>query len=543
MAPNIVVVQNANEIDPENHDGAGVYSDFVGTKTGEHALTAGVWDIYDFEEQTPSGVSETTEVKYIIRGEAVIKNEWTGETYTLKPGSLLWIPVGAKMSLIKSNNCRAIYAEVRHMVDVNAEGDGEDHGNALQSHLESLIAKFIENNPSSRKAIERARVGIPGGNTRSVLDCEPFPLVVKSGKGATLTSVDGKTFTDFQSDFTAGLFGHSNPELEEAITNAARNGLSFGAVTELESELSESIKQRFASIDQIRYCNSGTEANIYAIAAGLVYSGRQKVLVFDHGYHGGTLSFGDRPNLLNIPHSYVVGTFNDIEKTQPLLTEEIGVIIIEPMQSAGGMRPASKEFLTFLRESASVRGAVLIFDEVVTSRLDYHGMQGKLDIQPDLTTLGKYLGGGLPFGAFGGKRDIMAQFDSKSDASVKLSHSGTFNNNVLTMSAAVVAGKLVTESAIKRINKLGDRVRDGVNAAVQASGKDVKIIGLGVGSCVGLYFPGPEGDSLREVLFFHLLEDGVWIGRRGFLALNFAHTDEDVDQFLDGFKTFLESYA
>lgn len=177
----------------------------------------------------------------------------------------------------------------------------------------------------------------------------------------------------------------------------------------------------------------------------MAYTNSKKILVFDHGYYGGTLSFSSVLNRLNTSYDVVVGTYDDIEKTRSLLSDkEIGVIILEPMQLAGGMRPASREFLAFLREEADTHSSFIIFDEVVTSRLSYSGMQGVFGIRPDMTTLGKYLGGGLPFGAFGGRAEIMAQFDPQSRTSTKLFHSGTFNNNIFTMSAGVAAARLVT---------------------------------------------------------------------------------------------------
>ncbi|KAM5358084.1 hypothetical protein ACJZ2D_015621 [Fusarium nematophilum] len=499
MPPSITVLHEVPDIVPEVHEGAGIYRDLVGSdQAAIDGMVAGVWDALDLAEPTPAIISDREEFKYIIRGEALVKNESTGETHQLKPGSLLWIPTGAKLSLVSSQNCKAIYVERRLEIGVNGCQTDGGWAMALQGHLDALVTDFITQNPGSQAAVEKARKGIPGGTTRSVLESDPFPLVVKSGKAATLTSVDGKTYTDFQSDFTAGLFGHSHPDLQEAITKTAHSGFSLG---------------------------------------------RTKVLVFDHAYHGGTLSFGDKPNLLNAPHDFVVGTYNDVSKTRAVLSGQIGVIIAEPMQSAGGMRAASKGFLEFLRESANVLGAVLIFDEVVTSRLDYHGIQGATGVFPDMTTLGKYIGGGLPFGAFGGKAAIMAQFDMKSDAAKKLSHSGTFNNNIFTMSAAVAASRLTTKEAIERINAFGDKARQGIATAVAASKKSVRIVPLGVGSCVGIHFADPVGDTLRSLLFFHLLSRGLLIGRRGFLALNFAHSEEDIDAFLLAFEEFLQLYA
>ncbi|KAL3458326.1 putative acetylornithine aminotransferase [Aspergillus heterothallicus] len=413
---------------------------------------------------------------------------------------------------------------------------------ALQQKLEEAVADFVSQNPTSKKAIETACRSLPGDTTRAVLDSDPFPIFVSSGSGSELTSVDGKTYVDFVSDYTAGIFGHSHPALQEAIKQASQNGFSLGAVTELEAQLSESIKTRFPSIDLIRFCNSGTEANVYAIGTALAYTNRKKVLVFDHAYHGGCLSFGDAKNELNLPYDFIIGTYGDIEKTRAVLNSDIGAIIIEPMQSAGGMRPAGKEFLIFLREAASTLGAILIFDEVVTSRLDFHGLQGVVGVTPDMTTLGKYLGGGLSFGAFGGRKEIMLQFDSKSGSRKKLPHSGTFNNNIFTMTAAVAASKLITKERIYCLNALGDKAREGIETIIANAGKRGEVVSLGIGSCVGIYFPGKNGDILRELCFFHLLSKGLWIGRRGFLALNFAHDEADIDRFLKCFKEFLVHY-
>lgn len=458
----------------------------------------------------------------------------------MRPGSLLWIPAGAKLSIISSHECRTIYFEARPTTQANGDKDSNvTTFEPLQEKLGLLVTAFIEQNPCSQNAIERARGGLPGGTTRAVLESEPFPLVMRSGKGATLTSIDGKLYLDFVSDFTAGLFGHSHPAIQQAVLQAAENGFSLGAVTEGEAQLSETIKNRFSSIELIRYCNSGTEANTYAIGTALAYTGRQKVLVFDRAYHGGTLSFGSAANELNAPYDFVLGVYDDIEKTRALLSPDIGAILVEPMQSAGGMRMAAKEFFHFLREAANTIGAVLIFDEVVTSRLDFHGLQGKLGIFPDMTTLGKYLGGGLPFGAFGGKREIMALYDHRSGSPKRLSHSGTFNNNIFTISAALAASKIVTKEAIERVNLLGDRVREGLIKIIVEAGRSTEIIPAGVGSCVGIHFRGKNGDVLREVCFFHLLSKGVWIGRRGFLALNFAHRNEDIETFLNEFRDFL----
>jgi glutamate-1-semialdehyde 2,1-aminomutase len=246
---------------------------------------------------------------------------------------------------------------------------------------------------------------------------------------------------------------------------------------------------------------------------------------------------------MNLPHDFVLGKYNDITATRKLLSRDIGAILVEPMQAAGGMRPASPQFLEFLRSAATSIGAVLIFDEIVTSRLHYHGLQGAWNVKPDMTTLGKYLGGGLPFGAFGGRAEIMSQFESTEPGGrAKLHHSGTFNNNVVTMSAAVAAAALVTPDKLDRMNRLGDRLRTAANDIVRESRFDTMSF-TGYGSGVGVQFHGSAASIMRALFYFFVLDGGVIIGRRGFLSLNLVHTDDMVDNFLSLLKTFVERYG
>ncbi|KAJ5371475.1 uncharacterized protein N7496_007567 [Penicillium cataractarum] len=406
---------------------------------------------------------------------------------------------------------------------------------ALAAHHFSLVQEFIRSNPQSQEAFQQAQLILPGGNTRSVLNATPFPLSIESAQDAFVTSVDGKRYLDFVSDFSAGLFGHSHPEISHAVETAVNYGFSLGAVTRKEAKLASTIQERFVSIEQIRFCNSGTEANIYAIATSMAFTKRSKILVFSHGYHGGVLSFGAGNQALNIPHDFAIGVFDNIEKTRSLISRDLAAILVEPMQSAGGMRVASREFLSFLRTAADETGAILIFDEVVTSRLHYNGLQGYHGIKPDMTTLGKYLGGGLPFGAFGGREDIMSQFNPTSSISSEsklLQHSGTFNNNVFTMSAALAASKIVTPEEIQRINNLGDRLRERGNQISHEAGFGSELMIIGFGSCVGLYFANDPDGILRDCFYFSLLRAGIMIGRRGFLMLNFAHTDVLIERTL-----------
>lgn len=260
-------------------------------------------------------------------------------------------------------------------------------------------------------------------------------------------------------------------------------------------------------------------------------------MVFENGYHGGTLSFGVKNNPMNLPHDFVIGKYNDIAATEPLI-QDLAAILVEPLQAAGGMHPAKPEFLAFLRKAASDTGAVLIFDEVVTSRLHYNGLQGYLQIVPDMTTVGKYIGGGFPFGAFGGSTAIMDRFDSK-DKSIALTHSGTFNNNIFTMTAAVAAAQLITAKELDKLNTMGDTFLRQVNIGLLNLGIEFMSF-TGYGSAIGVHFTGPDAEDLMNCFYFFMIERGVMIGRRGFMSLNLLHTQASVDRLLDGVSAFID---
>ncbi|CAI7660075.1 unnamed protein product [Penicillium manginii] len=392
----------------------------------------------------------------------------------------------------------------------------------LVKKLQTLIQSYENTHPKSKKAFERAEKVLPAGSTRSVLVSSPFPLIIQSAQGAKFTTIDGVKFDDFVSDYSAGIYGHSHPVIQDAVQQALATGFSLGGITEKEAELAEILTARFPSLEKVRFCNSGTEANTFAVATALANATapRRKVLVFDNGYHGGTMSFSTRENPINLPHQFVFGKYNDTtEATRALVTDEIGAILVEPMQAAGGMIPARRDFLVTLRQAADEVGAILIFDEVVTSRMHYHGMQGALDIIPDMTTVGKYLGGGFPFGAFGGSAKLMSRFDS-GDKSIALTHSGTFNNNIFTMTAAVAAAKLITEAQLNRLNAMGDRLREEANEILKKA--DFKMM-----SFTGEYF------------YFGLINRGISIGRRGFVSLNLAHTEHSIDRLIEAVHAFV----
>ncbi|MHB8469536.1 MAG: aspartate aminotransferase family protein [Gaiellaceae bacterium] len=417
--------------------------------------------------------------------------------------------------------------------------------------LNGAERRYVERNPESRRLHEERATVLPGGNTRSVIHVPPFPLTIVRGEGAEITDADGHTYVDFLGEYTAGLYGHSHPVILRAIREALDDGIVLGAPNRYETRLAQALCERFPSVELVRFCNSGTEANLFALSLARFATGKPAVLVFEGGYHGGAFSFGTAAGApLNVPFPYVVGQYNDAEGAAQLIAEHAGefaAVIVEPVQGSGGVIPGDPAFLRAVREATSARGVLLVFDEVMTSRLATGGLQAVLGVTPDLTTFGKYIGGGLAFGAFGGRADLMGRFDpSRPDA---VPHAGTFNNAVLTM-AAGVAGltQVYTAAEVARLNGLGDRLRDRLNAF--AAHADVDFVATGYGSMVGLHFARgpvrskrdiPATPELHALLHLHMLERGYSYARRGFVALSVPLEERDVDGFAAATEELLAS--
>ena len=389
--------------------------------------------------------------------------------------------------------------------------------------LEESVERYIARNPASARRAARAAEVLPGGNTRSVLHFDPFPLAFERGDGPYLWSLDGDRYTDFLGEFTAGLYGHSNPVILDAIRGALERGISYGGHNGLEHQLAELVTARFEAMELVRFTNSGTEANLMALAVALHETGRREVLVFRGAYHGGVAHFVyGEPSPVTVPHAFVMGDYNDVEGTRALIRERaFGAILVEPMLGSGGCVPGTSEFLSMLREEASGAGALLIFDEVMTSRLGPGGASGLEGVIPDLMTVGKYIGGGMSFGAFGGRRSIMAAYDPSRPGA--LLHAGTFNNNVVSMSAGIAGLRdVLTDDALIELNARGDRLREALNG--------VGVPTTGRGSLMTMH---PGSDELKQLLFFELLDAGYWLASRGMIALSLPITDAMCDGFVE----------
>ena len=412
--------------------------------------------------------------------------------------------------------------------------------------------RFAAANPLSHARHLRARKVLPGGHSRQTLYYAPFPVTFVSGKDAVLTDLDGHKYLNLVGDYAAGVLGHTCEPVQRAAREVLAGGLSLGGVNSKEVELAEVISARIPSIQQIRFCNSGSEACLFSVQLARHATARPKIMVFKGCYHGAFLIYGNTDPALSIPLEVVKATYNEVEGTRRSLRsnpESIGAVIVEPMMGAAGAIPASRAFLGMLREETRRIGALLIFDEVMTSRLSPGGLQGFYGLTPDITTLGKFWGGGFPFGAYGGSREVMRYLDLGGGGT--LSQGGTFNANIVTMAAGIVAARDVyTPQACGELNALGDRLRERLNNL----GRKFRVgfQATGMGGIMNTHWHGraitnPEHveaiDSAPRRLFqLEMMLQGYYVAQRGTFALSLPVSAGDLDGFVEATEQFITQY-
>ncbi len=420
----------------------------------------------------------------------------------------------------------------------------------LDAALDEARQAYTAAHPNSRATHLKAAGVMPGGNTRTVLFTDPFPVVFAGGQGARLTDIDGHEYVDFLGEYSAGLAGHSHPAIRKAIDAALDGGINMGGHNTYEPRFAELVTARFPSMQMVRFTNSGTEANLMAISTAVAKTGRRKVMVFKTGYHGAVFTFSPG-RTINAPFDYVYGSYNDIDATMKELeanARDLACVILEPMLGGGGCIPAELPFLQALREATRQHGILLIFDEVMTSRLSPGGMQAKTGVIPDITSLGKYIGGGMSFGAFGASEEIMSLYDPRgADA---LPHAGTFNNNVLTMAAGIAAlTEVYPPAEAERLNTSGEALRARLNAI--AAKHDAALQFTGIGSMLSVHAsrgtlrtPDDVARGNRkgtDLFFFDMVRAKIWIARRGFMALSVPLTEADHDTLVAATEEFVAS--
>jgi glutamate-1-semialdehyde 2,1-aminomutase len=402
-----------------------------------------------------------------------------------------------------------------------------------------LIDDYLARTPRSRALFERATGSLPGGSTRTTVYTAPYPPYIDAGEGLRVTDVDGNVYRDFLGNYTSLILGHAHPAVVAAVEAQVRRGSAFAAPTETEIELAEEIRRRVPSIERLRFTSSGTEATMFAIRAARAFTRRPLIAKFEHSYHGThdgvmTGTAGVPEVMSGLITELAWGDPDGVERALRGRERDLAAIIIEPVQGAGGVRAADPGFLAFLRSFTERHGALLIFDEIISFRVARGGAQERFRVRPDLTTLGKIIGGGYPLAAFGGRADVMEIFDARRPGAV--SHGGTFNGNPVAAAAGLATLRELTPDAYARLDRLGERLRARVAAAIERDDLHAHI------NAVGSLFQVVSGEGVSAVatgvagapaLFLGLLLDGFYLAPRGMGAIPVVATESDVDDLAD----------
>ena len=370
-----------------------------------------------------------------------------------------------------------------------------------------------------------------------------------SGSGLWIRDVDGNEYRDFLGNYTSLILGHAHPVVVAAVEAQVRRGSAFAAPTEIEVELAEEIRRRVPSVERLRFTSSGTEATMFAMRAARAFTGRPLVAKFERSYHGthdGVMA--GTPGVPEAMSGLVVelpwGDLDGIEDTLRGRLDELAAIIIEPVQGAGGVRPPEPGFLESLRALADRAGALLIFDEIISFRVAPGGAQERFGVRPDLTTLGKIIGGGYPLAAFGGRADVMGIFDARRAGAI--SHGGTFNGSPVAAAAGLATLRQLTPDTYRRLDVLGERLRARVAAAIDHEGLDARVSAVGSlfqvfsGSGVTAFATGVAGGP---TLFLALVLDGFYLAPRGMGAIPAIATEADIDDLSDAIGRALVTLA
>ena len=412
------------------------------------------------------------------------------------------------------------------------------HADAAGVTASRIRQTYLDRTGRSAAAFERAERVLAGGNTRQSAFWRPYPLTISKASGCHLWDADDNRYIDLLNNYTALVHGHCYPPIVEAVERQLRNGSCWAASAIEQVSLAEQITTRIPSVDQVRFANSGSEAANLALTIARTVTGRDKVLMARHGYHGSLIEF--ESGHTNRPWTMTyLADYNDSGDFRQVLAEhgdEIAAVFLEPVLGAGGIIPADRDFLLAVMDATRTAGAVFVLDEVLTFRLSIGGMQGMLDIEPDLTMLGKFIGGGHPVGAVGGRRELMAAFDPDDG---KIFHGGTFNGNPLTMAAGAVSVAELTGGRIERMGALAERLRAGLLEAGNSFKLPLTV--NHVGSLMNLHFsagePTPKAhrgaDDMMGLFHLAALNSGVFIAPRGLIALSTVLTEELIDEAID----------
>ena len=434
------------------------------------------------------------------------------------------------------------------------------------------LDRYVERTPKSRKLWEDAKEYLPGGDSRNSIFWSPYPIFVDHASGAHVVDADGVDRLDFIGTMTTLILGHSPKPVADAVREQLERGLVYNAPNTHQVRLAKILCERVPSFDLVRFTNSGTEATLNTIRAARAVTGKSRIAKVEGGYHGShdTASVsvrvdpaqaGERTRPLALPaseglgdgvvESVVVAPFNETDAARRILEEhkdELAAVIIEPLLGSVGMLPATHEFLTMLRDFTRANDIVLIFDEVISFRTAPGGAQEYYGITPDMTSLGKIIGGGFSVGAFGGRKDIMDLYDPTQEGGPRVGHAGTFNANPVTMLAGAVTLEQLTPEVYRRLAEVTEYLRTGVREVCAELEAPVQVTGLG--SLFGVHFTADplvgyrdiaaEDASYRHQVFLGMMNEGILMAPNLVGAISTTIGEPEVDSFVGALRRVLE---
>jgi glutamate-1-semialdehyde 2,1-aminomutase len=418
--------------------------------------------------------------------------------------------------------------------------------------MSSIEQQYVDRTPNSAAMGPRAQKVMPAGETRAAGYHTPYPLTISHAKGSTLTDIDGNDYVDLSNNFTSLAHGHAYAPIVDAVSTVIGAGTAWPARNNSQIELAELICSRIRSIDLVRFCNSGSEANMLALHVARVHTGRHKVLMARFGYHGShevfEAGFFGNTGEKAWPHT-IVATWGDAAEFERVLSEqgdEIAAVFLEAAMGSSGLVGAPTEFFQRVIDATHRAGAVFVLDEVITLRMSEGGHQANLSITPDLTTMGKVIGGGYPVGAVGGNAELMSLLDPSRG---RIFHSGTFNGNPVTTAAGLPSLAHLSDDRIERMATQAERL-DGLLAAGAAQA-GLPFSSRRIGSLLNIYFTAeaPEANLLRSdasiMRKVHLagMNHGMYFASRGLLVLSTVMTDELIEQLGERFAAVFADVA
>ena len=432
------------------------------------------------------------------------------------------------------------------------------------------VSRYKASTPKSRELQEEASRYLPGGSSRGTSYFDPYPAFIDHGEGHYVYDVDGNRYLDFMINATSLIMGHANSLIVQALQEQAARGTAFSGPTEAQVRLAKILCDRLPSVDRIRFTNSGTEGTLMAVRVARAFTGRHKIAKFEGGYHGSHeyVSVSVRPPASkldplgptaipeypgqppSVAQDVLVLPYNNLDASGRIIRkhkDELACVIMEVVASAFGYLPANPTFLSGIRELTRELGILLIFDEVQSLRLAPGGAQELMGVVPDITALGKIIGGGMAAGAFGGREEIMALYDP-TEGGADIPHAGTFNANPMTMVAGEVTMSHLTPEVYDRLDRLGGMLREKLRAVFDELEVPAQV--TGIGSFYGIHFTQEEitnyrssirGDQAKnKALFTGLLNEGVLPNANAGGSLNVLTTEAEVDALVDATRRVVQ---